>query len=65
MNMRPELKEAFLVQRTRYWLLRAKYGPIGSCSKARGKKNFWALLKRHRTLLVERHGFRETDVFRG
>jgi hypothetical protein len=62
MNVRPELKEAVLLQRMKFWLLRARYGPIGNCSKSRGKKNFWALVRRHRAL-AERHGLRETDVF--
>jgi hypothetical protein len=64
MNVRPELKEAVLLQRLKYWLLRAQHGPIGNCTKSRGKKNFWALVRRHRAL-AERYGFRETDVFRG
>jgi len=62
MNVRPELKEAVLVQRMKFWLLRARYGPVDNCSKSRGKKNFWALVRRHRSL-AERAGFRETDVF--
>jgi hypothetical protein len=62
MNVRPELKEAVLLQRMKFWLLRARYGPIGNCSKSRGKKNFWALVRRHRAL-AERYGLRETDVF--
>ena len=40
MNVRPELKEAVLLQRMKFWLLRASHGPIGNCSKSRGKKNF-------------------------
>jgi len=64
MNVRPELKEAVLLQRMNFWLLPARYGPIGNCSKSRRKKNFLALLRRHGAL-GERHGFRETDVFRG
>jgi len=64
MNVRRELKEAALLQRIKFWLLRARYGPIGNCTKSRGKKNFWALVTRHRAL-AERYGFRETDVFRG
>jgi len=63
MNVRPELKEVVLVQRMKFWLLRARYGPMGNCSKERGKKNFWALLRRHRAL-AERHGLRESDVYR-
>lgn len=62
MNVRPELKQAALLQRMEFWLLRAKHGPIGNCSKSRGTKNFWALVRRHRAL-AERAGFRETDVF--
>ena len=63
MNVRPELKEAALVQRMNFWLLRARYGPMGNCSKSRGKKNYLALVRRHRAL-SERAGFRETDIYR-
>jgi hypothetical protein len=62
MNVGLGLRDAALVQRMKFWLLRARYGPIGNCSKSRGKKNFWALVRRYRAL-AERHGLRETDVF--
>ena len=62
MNVRPELKEAALLQRMKFWLIRAKYGPIGNCSKSRGRKNYLALVRRH-PALAARHGLRETDIF--
>jgi hypothetical protein len=61
MNIRPELRDVFLVKRMEFWLLRARHG-IGNCPKSRAKKNFWALIRRHKSL-SERAGFRETDVF--
>jgi hypothetical protein len=62
MNVRPELKEAVLLQRMKFWLIRAKHGPIGNCSKSRGRKNYLALVRRH-PVLAARHGLRETDIF--
>ena len=62
MNVRPSLKDAALVQRMKFWLIRAKHGPIGNCSKSRGRKNYLALVRRH-PALAERHGLRETDIF--
>jgi hypothetical protein len=62
MNVRPTLREAALLQRMKFWLLRAKYGPLGNCSKSRGRKNYLALIRRH-WALAERHGLRETDIF--
>ena len=62
MNVRPSLKDAALVKRMNFWLLRARHGPIGNCSKSRGRKNYLALVRRHQAL-AERHGLRETDIF--
>jgi hypothetical protein len=63
MNARPEIRDALLVQRMKYWWLRARYSSIGNgCPKWRARKNFWALVRKYRTL-AERHGFRETSVF--
>jgi len=62
MNMRPSLKDAALIARMTFWLLRARHGPIGNCSKARGRKNFLALIRRHPELAA-RHGLQETDIF--
>ena len=62
MNAKPEIRDAILVQKMNYWLLRARHGPIGGCSKSKGKKNFWALLRRY-PILAGKHGLRETDVF--
>jgi hypothetical protein len=62
MNVRPELKDAALLQRMTFWLLRARHGPLGNCSKSRGKKNYLSLVRRHRAL-AEQHGLRETDIY--
>jgi hypothetical protein len=62
MNARPEIRDALLVQRMKYWLLRGRHGPLGNCPKWKARKNYWSLVRKHRAL-AERHGFRETDVF--
>jgi hypothetical protein len=62
MNVRPALKDAALLQRMNFWLLRARHGPIGNCTKSRGRKNYLALVRRH-PALAQRHGLRETDIF--
>jgi hypothetical protein len=62
MNIRSSLKDAALIARMTFWLIRAKHGPIGNCSKSRGRKNYLALIRRH-PALAERHGLRETDIF--
>jgi len=63
MNVRPELKEAALVQRMKFWRLRALYRPLGNCSKSKGVKNYLALVRKHRAV-AEKAGFRETDIYR-
>jgi hypothetical protein len=63
MNMRPSLKDAALVKRMNFWLLRALYGPLGGCSKSKGVKNYLALVRKHRAL-AEKAGLRETDIYR-
>lgn len=63
MNVRPTLREAALLQRMRFWRLRAMHGPLGNCSKARGVKNYLALVRAH-AALAEKAGFRETDIYR-
>jgi hypothetical protein len=62
MNAGPTIRDALLVQRMKFWRLRAQHGPIGNCPKWRGRKNYWFLVRKHRSL-AERNGFRETDVF--
>lgn len=62
MNARPEIRDALLVQRMKHWLLRARHGPLGNCPKWKAKKNYWALIRRHRAL-AQQHGLQETDVF--
>ena len=63
MNVRPTLREAALIRRMKFWLLRALHGPLGYCSKSRGVKNYLALVRKHR-VLAEKAGFRETDIYR-
>jgi hypothetical protein len=63
MNVRPTLRAAALLQRMKFWRLRALYGPLGNCSKSRGIKNYLALVRKHRAL-AENAGFRETDIYR-
>jgi hypothetical protein len=62
MNARPEIRDALLVQKMKHWLIRARHGPLGNCPKWKAKKNYWALIRRHRQL-AQQHGLRETDVF--
>jgi hypothetical protein len=62
MNARPEIRDALLVQRMWYWRIRAKYSSAANCPKWKARKNFWALVRKHRAL-AERNGLRETDVF--
>ena len=63
MNVRPTLREAALLQRMRFWRLRALHGPLGNCSKSRGVKNYLALVRKH-AALAEKAGLRETDIYR-
>jgi hypothetical protein len=63
MNVRPTLREAALLCRMKFWLLRALYGPLGNCSKSKGVKNYLALVRKHRAL-AEKAGLRETDIYR-
>lgn len=63
MNVRPTLREAALLQRMNFWRLRALHGPFGNCTKARGVKNYLALVRKH-AALAEKAGFRETDIYR-
>jgi hypothetical protein len=63
MNIRPELRDAFLVKRMEFWLLRAVHGPLGNCPKSKGVKNYLALVRKHGAL-AEKAGFREKDIYR-
>jgi hypothetical protein len=56
------LREAALLQRMRFWRLRALHGPLGNCSKSRGVKNYLALVRKH-AALAEKAGLRETDIY--
>jgi hypothetical protein len=47
----------------RHWLMIARHPFLGKgCPKWRARKNFWALVRKYRTL-AEQHNLRETDVF--
>ena len=60
MNARPEIRDALLVRRMNHWLIRA-VASVGNCPKWKAKKNYWALVRKHRGLAA-RNGMRETDV---
>ena len=62
MNAGPGIRDALLVQRMKFWLLRSRHAPIGNCPKWKAKKNYWSLVRRHRGLAA-RHGFTENSVF--
>jgi hypothetical protein len=63
MNARPEIRNALLVKRMNYWLIRALHPEISPRVPVwRARKNYWSLIRRH-SALAARHGLRETDVF--
>ena len=61
MNAGLDIKDALLVQRMNYWLVRGKYG-IDNCPKRRGRKNYLYLVRKFKRL-AEQHRFRESDVY--
>ena len=61
MNARPEIRDALLVQRMKYWLIRARCGPIGNCPKWKARRNFWSLVRKHGALAAK-HGLTATSV---
>ena len=61
MNAGLDIKDALLVQRMNYWLVRGKHG-IDNCPKRRGRKNFLYLVRKHKGL-AQQHHFRESDVY--
>ena len=61
MNAGLDIKDAWLVQRMNYWLVRGKHG-IDNCSKQRGRKNYLYLVRKFKRL-AEQHRFRESDVY--
>lgn len=61
MNAGLDIKDALLVQRMNYWLVRGKHG-IDNCPKRRGRKNYLYLVRKHKTLARQNH-FRESDVY--
>ena len=63
MNAGPGIRDALIVQRMRHWLIIARHPFVGKgCPKWRARENFWALVRKYRTL-AEKHGLRETSVF--
>lgn len=62
MNANPSIRDALLVEKMRHWLARCRYGSLTSYPKWRARKNYWFLVRKHRSL-AERVGLRETDVF--
>jgi hypothetical protein len=61
MNASLTIRDVLLIQRMRYWLLRARHSFDG-CPRWRARRNFWFLVRKHRSL-AERNNLRETDVF--
>jgi hypothetical protein len=61
MNAGLDIKDAWLVQRMNYWLVRGKHG-IDNCPKRRGIKNYLYLVRKHNILAMQNH-FRESDVY--
>jgi hypothetical protein len=62
MNASPAIKDALLVEKMKHWLRRSRYSSMTSYPKWRARRNYWFLVRKHRSL-AERHGLRETDVF--
>jgi len=63
MNARPEIREAILIRRMKYWLAIARCPLVNiRVQPWRARKNFWALCKRHPDL-AQTHGFGPTSVF--
>ena len=63
MNCREEIREHLIAERMRRWLKIARHPFVGKgCPKWRARRNFWALVRKYRTL-AEQHNLRETDVF--
>ena len=61
MNAKLDIRDALLVQRMNYWLVRGKH-EIDNCPKRRGRKNFLYLVRKHKRL-AQQHRFRESDVY--
>lgn len=63
MNARPEIRDALLLKRMNYWLLRARCAEINPRIPTwRARKNYWALVRNHSSLAAA-HGMTATSVF--
>jgi hypothetical protein len=63
MNARPEIRNAVLLKKMNFWLLRARCPMINTRIPAwRARKNFWALVRRYPALAAA-HGLTATSVF--
>ncbi len=62
MRANDDIKSTILLKRMAFWRIRARHGPIGGCSKRRGRKNFLYLVRRYPALAAQ-HGFREVDAY--
>jgi hypothetical protein len=63
MNARPELRDAILIRRMRYWLAIARCPLVNTKVPTwRARKNFWSLQKKHAALAAA-HGLSATSVF--
>lgn len=63
MNARSEIKDALLLTKINFWLLRARHPQISPRVPVwRARKNYWALVRRY-PALASRHGLTATSVF--
>ena len=61
MNAGSGIKEAIILQRMKFWLVRARHAFEG-CPKWKARKNYLFLVRKY-PALAERNGLLETDVF--
>ena len=63
MNARPEIKDALLLKKMTFWLLRARHPEINSRVPTwKARKNYWSLVRRY-PALAARNGLTVTSVF--
>jgi hypothetical protein len=62
MRANDDIKNKLLLKRMEFWRIRARHGPIGNCSKGRGRKNYLYLVRKYPALAAQ-HGFRGVDAY--
>lgn len=63
MNAGVAIRDALLLQKMKYWLSRSRPYSMTNYPKWQARRNYWFLVRKHRSL-AERHGLRESDVYR-